>query len=392
MSQDSLVASLDGLETLLLQSRYHISVGQMDTARLIFKRASHIAHLMKVHQQDELFGPRAESLLFQILYSERFMSLMLGQPFSAIDQTSAAQNEVLQSVTPQILERIHVTISERIIARNLHIQHAHRHGNIRNGGATQDQEEIESLDRDLKNAARALPTTWWIPPTTEGAETEASIMDRTAKLLLQSHQYYLLILVHQPYLLGVLRWNASQTQRNSIDQIYSKMAIVSASREVLARYLILRKLHESPSYRGLDDKALTATFALLLSHLEGHTLGSANLLEHQRPQDLGIIDCVIGCIDNLSRRNQDSQGSDRAKLLRRFVEIEADAAEGDKYILCNDAAPDDTRMNHSVRGQSHLEFDIPYFGTMHIVHQASTRSDRDVEFSTISMSNIAPEL
>jgi hypothetical protein len=372
----------------MLQSRYHISVGELHTARLIFKRASHIAHLMKLPQQAKSLGPRADSLWFQIIYSDRFISLMLGQPFSVIDNNSAAQDGSSSSLTPQSLERVHVKISERIIARNLGIHHIHKHNHAQDVGAIQYHEETKSLDDDLKKAARALPTTWWISPTIEDARSDSSAMERTAKLLLQAHQYYLLVLVHQPYLLRVMRWRASQTQPHSMDQAYSNMAIVSASREVLSRYLILRKFHQSPSYRGLDDKAFTAAVALLLAHLDGHRLGSTNVLEHQRPQDLGILDRVIGCIENFSCHSRDSQGSDRATLLRRFVEIEADAAEDDGYILCNDAAPDNNnQINKCADGRCHLEFHIPYFGTMHIMRQTRTGSSRDVAPSAISLSD-----
>ena len=120
--------------------------------------------------------------------------------------------------------------------------------------------------------------------------------------------------------------------------------------------------------------------------------GSTNVLEYQRPEDLGILDRVIGCIENFSCHSRDSPGSDRASLLRRFVEIEADAAEDDDYILCNDAAPDNNQINNCADGRCHLEFHIPYFGTMHIMRQTTTGSNRDVAPSAVSMSDIAPEI
>ena len=162
---------------------------------------------------------------------------MLGQPFSVIDNNSAAQDGSSSSLTPQSLERVHVKICERIIARNLGIHHIHKHDHAQDVGAIQYHEETKSLDHDLKKAARALPTTWWISPTIEDTRSDSSATERTAKLLLQAHQYYLLVLVHQPYLLRVMRWRASQTQRHSMDQAYSKMAIVSASREVFLAIL-----------------------------------------------------------------------------------------------------------------------------------------------------------
>jgi hypothetical protein len=392
MSQDSLVGSLDGLETLMLQSRYHISVGELHTARLIFKRASHIAHTMKLPQQARLLGSRAESIWFQILYSDRFISLMLGQPFSVIDNPSIAQDRTCRNITPQILERIHVEISEQIIVRNLRIQHNRQHIDVRDGDSIQDHKETKRLDYDLKKAARALPSTWWISPIVEDAESDGRAMEKTAKLLLQMHHYYLLVLIHQPYLLEVVRWTSSQIELHSLDQAYSKMAIVSASREILSRYLLLRKIHRSPSYRGFDDKAFTAGVALLLTHLDGHRLGSANVLEHQRPQDLGILDSVIGCIEVLSCRNRDSQGSYRAKLLRRFIQIEANAAEGNNHTVCNDEALDENQKSHSTEEGCDLKFDIPYFGTIHIIRHTSARSNFNDIPSMNPISDTAPEL
>ncbi|CAI7632557.1 unnamed protein product [Penicillium bialowiezense] len=348
MTQDYLVSSLDGLETLLLQSRYHISLGELEHAWQIYKRAFHIAYLVDIPTQAQVRG----------------------QPVATTHDTALPQSPTHHPA--QELERVHVTIAKRIIARNIQIQNTH-HAEAREASQW-SYRETKSLDLQLKKAARAMPTAWWKPPVFAAKELDQEVIEKTAKLLVQTHQYYLLVVLHQPYIIG----NPSRDQwkygLSPIEYTYSTTAVVAASREVLTRYLVLRHFHRSSSYRGFDEKAFTASLALLFAHLNGHSLGSSNVLEHQRPHDLGILEDVICCMEKVSSLNRDLQGCARAEILKQLAKIEVNAADGCDYEVYSAGTLAQINGTEPVGIKSDLEVSLPYLGHIHVARQITPTS------------------
>ncbi|KAJ5361376.1 hypothetical protein N7541_002220 [Penicillium brevicompactum] len=388
MAQDYLVSSLDGLETLLLQSRYHISLGELLNARQIFIRALHIAHLIDIPSQAQVRGSRADRVWFQLIYNDCFLSLMLGQPVSTTHDTVLPQSPTLHNPA-QALERAHVTIARRIIARNIQIQNSHD-DEVREA-VQRNYREAKSLDLQLKKAARTMSTSWWKPPVLTVEDLDREVIDKTSKLLVQTHQYYLLVVLHQPYIIGKPSRNDWECDWNSVDYGYSTMAVVAASREVLTRYLILRYFHQSSSYRGFDEKAFAASLGLLFAHLNGHRLGSSNVLEHQRPHDLGILEDVICCMEKVSSLNRDLQSCARAQVLRQLAQIEAKAADGCDYEVYSTAS---LQLNHGTEtagSKSDLEVCLPYLGNIFVARQITATSGVDLPIASCT-NNISPEI
>jgi hypothetical protein len=390
MSQDYLVSSLDGLETLLLQSRYHISMGELHVAWQIYKRASRIAHIMDVPQQAKIIGTRAHSVWFQLIYCDCFLSIMLGQPIEMTESIVGATESPPVSNPAQSLERAHVIIAQRIVARNLCIQHCHERERTQIV-FRQSYGETKALDLQLKMGARTMPTAWWMSPKFADQDLDREIMEKTAKLLIQTHQHYLLVMLHQPYIILQFPCNHEIDDYNPIDYMYSTMAVVAASREVLTRYHILRNFHRSPSYRGFDEKAFTASLALLFAHLSGHRRGSANVLEHQRPHDLGVLENVIDCMEKISSMNRDAQGSARAQSLRQFMKIEAEAADGSQFLVCGADGVDNNKQNKDVGRNCDFEIPMPYFGTIRLIRQISEKQGVDLATAT-HLSHIASKI
>ncbi|KAJ5127033.1 hypothetical protein N7448_007812 [Penicillium atrosanguineum] len=387
MSQDFLISSIDGLQTLVLQARYHITIGDLRTAWLIQQRAANIAHVMGPPQFAETVGGRAESVWFELVYSDRFLSLMLGLPFAISDYYSSIPDH-MNITSAQRLERIHVLLAGRIIARNMRMQQ--RKENTRQGTSVQeDYPETKTIDQQLKKATRLMPATWWLVPSLEKTSSDLEVAEKTAKLLVQMHQYYLLALLHQPYLIQQLeRDNYSRSIGHiSPDHMYSKLAATSASREAITRYLVLRNYHRSPSSRAMDEKGFTSSLTLLLAHLDGHRLGNANVLEHQRPHDLGIIQKVTDLIEDISASDKHPLDVSRAQILRRFIEVEADAADGSSYCAWKNDGNDSD-------GSDGLKLSIPYFGILHITRQQRQKSlgmeIPDLDY--VRMSEIIPEV
>lgn len=372
-SRDSLMNSMDGLETLMLEARYYITIGELRRAWLIFRRALGIAQLMSLPQLARTKGHHVEFMWFRLIYSERFLSLMLGLPVT-VDDNSFASKKLLEAKTPpDRLERIHAMVAGRIISRNLRMQTQQE--NTQNNVYSY-YKETQDIDHELKQATRILPARWWICPTLSYVATNAEVMEKTDRLLTQMHQYYLLVLIHQPYLIRSLldtsNMEDSRSPHQAIDYTYSELAILSASRDVLSRFLAIRDFHQEKVFRGLDDKAFNVSVALLLTHLNRRRLGRANVFEHQRSQNVGTIQSVIKCMQRLPLVDKDDISSRIIHILRKLVDIEADAADGVNYIVrCGQDSI--FQGEHCTENES-LQLSVPYFGTICLVRKGSNNT------------------
>jgi len=359
-SQDYLVASLDGLETLMLQGGFHIANGDFQAAWAIQRRAANLSQAIDLPNLAKESGSRSEHLWFQITYSDRFLSLILGLPFTVADDSFASTFNLAASAPAQRLERIHAYLAGCIIARNLRMQKGAGFEN--ESFRYEHYAETKKIDDYLKRAARILPNSWWLAPSFDTVFDGE--LERIAKLLMQMHQYYLLVLLHQPYTIH------NQNVALDRDHTYSKLTAVTASREVLSRYLVLRNYRRSPSYRALDEKAFMASVTLLFTHFVGHTNASANFHEHQRSSDLAIIEKVIDLFEDLSI-TLEASGLCGSQILKKFMQIEEDAANGSVYRTWNRIEAS-TSTGEDCADKRVIQIPIPYFGVVFISGQSFT--------------------
>ncbi|RAL02545.1 uncharacterized protein BO80DRAFT_453784 [Aspergillus ibericus CBS 121593] len=376
-SHDALVGSLDGLDTLLLQARYHINSGDLGTAWLTFRRALSIAQLIGLPWGDPKTSSRAESIWVQLVYNDRFLSLMLGLGFAVKDHAFPSDRG-LDAYSPlRKLYRIHGVIAGHIISRNVRMQ---RRGRLSQGDTYDDY-----------GAARSVPVDCWETPTLDSTLSDTDKMDRVSMLITQMHQHYLLILLHQPYIIPRYPQITHDAALSCLvlDHTYSKQVVVPASREVLSRCLAFRNIRPILSYRGLEHKAFTAAVTLLLSHIMGHRLGSANILEHQRPQDLATIQKVIRTLDELCSTDDPNRESaiETRRQLSMLLTIEADAANGVNYTAYIEDGVDTGTM--CITPSPSLRLPVPYFGAICIMPDPAADLQVDSlgpEFSWVAQS------
>lgn len=369
LSHDKLISSLDGLQTLMLQGRYYITIGDLRKAWSVHQRASSIASAMGIPLLAQTMGGRADSVWFQLVYSDRFLSLMLGLPH-AITANYLERSDCQDTNTPaQVLERTHVLAAGKIIARNMRIQN--RGSSYECAWSSNDELlETRDIDQILKRATRLLPSSWWLAPSLRKGTMESEVPERTGRLLAQMHQYYLLVLLHQPYLLQKLVSDSNDCRLpNSAGAAYSILAAASASREVISRYLEYRGYDRSPSCRALDDKCFLASITLLFVHLEGHQVSSMNVLEHQRCHDLGMIERVIEFIKLVSALNQNSLAAAQSQTLSKLLEIEAHAADGLPYLIRVERGMSTGDVRDVGATLHDFQVSVLYCGIVHISHQ-----------------------
>ena len=126
-SQDFLMDSIDGIETLMLESCYYINVGNIRGAWLIIRRALAIAQLIGLPLQTREADCREENVWFRLVLGDRSLSWMLGLPLAIIDNTFASEHELVADAWSAKLERIHAVVFGRIITRNLRMQRRRLH-------------------------------------------------------------------------------------------------------------------------------------------------------------------------------------------------------------------------------------------------------------------------
>lgn len=215
-------------------------------------------------------------------------------------------------------------------------------------------------------------------------------MEKTARLMAQLHHHYYLAVLHQPYILKILRqrpttWNTASIS-NTSDYTYNQTAALSASRDLLSCFKILRSFHQVLSYRPLDDKAFTAATIILLIHIDGHRLGRENVIERQRPRDLGLVSDVINSIKETSRWNQDRLSRHSIQTLERLVEIEANTADGVVWYMWMEAGSMEEQNDQNSKREQGIRLQIPYFGFLCIANQRpSTAHTTNTTLGSIEM-------
>ena len=195
-SQDFLMKSVEGLETLKLQAVYQIILGAVHSAWQTFRRGVGLGYVAGLAK---LKDGRSESTWFRAVYSERFASLAFGLQCTKVDDEYASDDILAKSGCTERINRIHVMIAGRIMKRNDRVLKLMQPdaANSDDDEAHKIYGETKDIDQQLKQAAKAVDFSWWAVPdlinTKEGT-------GETEKMTAQVHQNYLILLLHQPYL------------------------------------------------------------------------------------------------------------------------------------------------------------------------------------------------
>ncbi|MCJ1312677.1 hypothetical protein MMC25_006353 [Agyrium rufum] len=366
-TNDELLGSIEGLESVMIESVYHANVGSLRRSWLTGRRAMNIAQLMGINRLDhqahyKVLDTRTKYDLplmwFRIVFLDRYLCLMLGLSQGSLDR-SMASDGFLASDTPMgRLERIHCVIASRILERN----------------ETQPSAEglalTRTLDVELQKAARSLPSKWWLTPNLTAKPIDPQALFWSARRLsAQLLHYNLLNQLHLPY---ILRSSSSDRRYE-----YSLIACVNASREVLSRFIALRSFDGfAYNCRTVDFLALMAAMTLLLAHLDSNLSETDNLLAHQYHSDRAMIEKVQENMKEVNRLNSDTLSAKSANLLCKLLTIEVETADGYPHSagvvsvqeVGGRATPSDQDDDAVV------SVHIPYFGIIKIAREGISKA------------------
>ena len=386
-SQDSLMESMDGIEALMLESCYHINVGNIRHAWLAVRRALAIAQLIGLPWLAQQINRREDNVWFRLVLADRCLSWMLGLPIGVTDDSFATENRRPTDTWTARIQRCHAVVCGRIITRNLDMQRRRRRSvDSEEPGLVDDFQATQNIDLDLKREARCLPRDWWLRPRLNRT-TPTETLEATGRLIAQMHHNFLLIILHQPYVIfGLTSYSSpAKTMNNHVpfNLTYSQSVVYSASCQVLEGFLLLRSSHRTLSYRGVDDKVFVAVMMFFLIHIQGHALETANALEHQRPHDLAVVRETISILEETSLVNNDTLSAAAAKVLRKLADVEAHSANDARYEIWMEEALAGITNYEFHESNNQLKLPVSYFGFVHVAlaesesprFAANTRSD-----------------
>ncbi|KAL4918994.1 hypothetical protein BDW62DRAFT_217404 [Aspergillus aurantiobrunneus] len=349
-TRDQFVGSIEFLECIMIQSLYEANCGHLRRSWMTARRAMTIAQSMGFHQsgarlQYQVLHPDTKAyphfMWFRIVFYDRQMCLLLGMPEGTPDRTMGSDAMLAQDSPVGRLERRHCVIMSRLLERN------------QADPACSDYALTQDLDRQLQRSTRELPSRWWLTPNLSGGQKEPLFWDMR-RLSAQLCHYNLLNQLHLPYLLV-------HSDERRYD--YSQITCVNASREILSRFIMLRRWNRVAfSCRTIDFTALMAAMTLLLAHIDRYrALQVDHVLAAQSLGDRAMIEQAQEHMEELDRLNADPLSARSARLLRRLLTIEAKAAEGDLYSA-QAVRVQNPEAESEVPQSDDKHVYIPYFG------------------------------
>ncbi|KAB5571769.1 hypothetical protein GE09DRAFT_1096793 [Coniochaeta sp. 2T2.1] len=278
-SNDEVIGTAEGLQTLALQGIWHSNAGNLRKAWLSNRKALSLAQLMGIDRPspspsrafkyaDHTANPNqhatAAGVYYRIVYCDRFISLLLGLPIGTYDTSFATDEAMANDDAVERLNKAHTLISARIVDRNA-------------DKTSQAYTLTQQIDFELESAGNAIPPSWWAEPSLDPFASPIKLSEMVCVFIHQIHHFDLLILLHLPYMLR----DPAESRYE-----YSRVTCVRASREVLKRFVSFRTIINSAfSCRHVDYSALIAAMTLLLSYLGG---ASNKLVSQHHPTSTNV--------------------------------------------------------------------------------------------------------
>ncbi|KAK3308466.1 putative Zn(II)2Cys6 transcription factor [Chaetomium strumarium] len=401
-SNDALVSSLEGIECIVMDIVYQDDAGNIRGAWMAARRAIAMAQMLGIHRvsrgtnssSPQVLEPESRTRLdpkrmwFRLVQTDLYLSLMLGLPPASSD-TDIASQEALEGCTAvERMRRFHCAATARILQRN--------DDNMRDSASTY---EVDGL---LQKASASMPPQWWLPPTFsvsrrrsgQGDDLEVVSLDEWLRVMDQLVHYHLLERLHMPYLLC-----SAGEANDSRMCTYSRITALTASREVLSRFVSFRSANPTGLYctHCLNFLPFTSSSILCLAHIEAwrrrHAQSYANSAEgpqnreanhssafdffiHQRPNDRGLVERTVECLDQQASAHADAVALKMATILRHLLALEEDAANGGTYHTSSrpwspgvgedGGESGDVELGRMGDGGKALRIRIPHFGIIEL--------------------------
>jgi hypothetical protein len=329
LSQDEGCAcTLDGLQCMIMQTRIFINFGMPHKAWLVFRHAIGYAHLLGLHRQPsnspEPLARRKRGLWMKLWHGERYLSLILGLPYSAADSSydlAVCQSRASGTSNVEVLMLKLGIIAGKVIDRDQHP----------NGP---DFLITMQIDQELEECKNVMPKHWWETEPGEHMPLAEIANMFSAKFTYQNIRK----LLHLPFML-----------KSAPDPRYhfSRIAALEASREMIKYYRIMRDV-DRPVFSECvlaDFQVFTAAMVLLLNLLGQLSHSKGWPPSDQTESDWDIITSITNDLRRVAKAGSPGVASQASRMLDDLCQL---------------------RFSASDNGNKTYQASIPYFGKLTI--------------------------
>ena len=344
-SDDEIAATIEGIECMVLEAKYHVNMGRPRRSWLLLRRAITFAQLLGLHRistrkpQDDSDGKyeRKVSLWCHLFIMDKFLSLVLGLPY-LVDAMFCTPY-----IPPPGAEPENVTMGElfairmcpvvtKIIDRNQSPVPVPYSATLR-------------IDQELEELKEKSDQKWWTSSRIPGTSLQEHF-DRL-QMIFMHHQTRAIL--HMPFML-----KSSSDKRYQ----YSHEAALDSSREMIRSYKALRSDEDVGPYvcKLIDFQAFTAAMLLLLNlcgysqHVRGAAPQQPDLDQDQL--DSALIDEVISILQEASKESGGIVAAQSVKALEMLARVREGCPEAE------------VEAHHEKQWQGSCQISIPFFGTI----------------------------
>lgn len=331
LSDDEYAASLEGMECLILKSKWYADVGQPRRAWIAYRKGLMYAQLMGLHRKRTASAPH-ESIWWALYHGDRFLSLLLGLPYGISDahcDLSMPDFSNGEYVHPLIAIKKLSQLAGRVIDRN-------------QGVAEQSFAWALQLDQELEDLWKKLDPAW-LDYTELLADAESNAAELRERIMGQMVFHQIRVYLHLPFML-----KSASNSRFS----YSRTACLNGSREVLRLYQSLRTGTVQPLYecKAIDFIGFTAAVLVQIGLLNFGLSAQSSATPKDIENDVRLIEVSI----DIFRRASSEKGGKVAAQSAQVLEKMMAKFKGTSQDLDGPC------------GGEQSDFVIPYFGTLSI--------------------------
>jgi hypothetical protein len=378
-TNEELHGTMECLECIIYESVFHKTNGNLKKAWQVVRRALLVAQMMGIHRSlpppvkniDPSCKTEPHFVWFRILYLDRYLCLLLGLP-QGTPHTEMPPDSVLASDGPlDKLGRLQAVIASRIIDRN------------EKGLQAKDLNLTQEIDAELIRVGSTMPEEFWISPRFVGVEVGSEDeFWAMARVSAQMFYFNLVTQLHLPYLLFF-----DPDPKHD----YSRIACMSASRELLTRFLASHHFRSAGAcHRALGFIALLASMALLLGHFDSRLHPKiTSVFAHQRRSDRAMIECMLQAAEDVRGSEGKLLDEKNEQALRRLLLVEEDFSKGRNYTVRIRSGPaveeEETDGGAERKDSKIIGIPIPHFSHITIERrQAASKDQHEHQFDSDS--------
>lgn len=327
---DYFAATLPGIECQAILSKYYLNEGRPRKAWLVGRRAIEFGQLAGMHLSTSK-APRSGDILFarrlqiwcQLVSHDRFISLILGLPYSVSDGSYFPQAEMClqspKSVTDNFVLRLGI-MAGKIVDRNQNSEQPSSSLTL-------------SLEHDLEDMVKKTPAEWWETSSACRSGTDDGIHERN---MIQFTYYMLRVLLYLPFIM-----------KSSTDPKFEHYhaAAVEAAQNGLERYKTLRTATKPFLCKVCDFFAFMMTM-LLAIHQLGCSMEPGGSTQEQENHHWGLVVEVATILRQVGTESNGAVAAESANVL-------------DEICSCRGYQ---TSQGHAL--DQTCKITVPYFGTI----------------------------